>query len=138
SKDPIVHYVMSWQEGEAPKEAQVEEALSLFLAELGLPEHQVVYGLHADTENYHLHVMLNRVHPDSLQVAPLWNDFDAADRALARIEHAQGWQREERGRYRVQEDGELVREHHEVREQEPSARVCDQERRTQEKSAERI
>ncbi|MEN9544373.1 MAG: hypothetical protein RLZZ598_1206 [Pseudomonadota bacterium] len=36
SKDPINHYVLSWQEGEQPTPAQVEEAVTIFLDELGL------------------------------------------------------------------------------------------------------
>ena len=114
SKDPISHYVLSWQQGEQPQPAQIEQAVDLFLDELGLTPHQVFYGLHVDTDNVHLHLMINRVHPDTFKVIKPNRGFDleAAHRAIARIESIQGWRREENGRYRVQADGTVQRDHH--------------------------
>ena len=63
SKDPINHYVLSWREGERPTPAQIEEAVDIFLDAMGLTGHQTIYGLHADTDNRHLHIMVNRVDP---------------------------------------------------------------------------
>ena len=114
SKDPINHYVLSWQEGEQPTPIQIEEAVDLFLDTMGLVGHQTLYGLHADTDNFHLHLMVNRVHPRTRKVIEINKGFDleALHRAVARIEHAQGWRREARGRYRVQGDGTLQRDRH--------------------------
>ena len=113
SKDTVNHYVISWQEGEQPSHQQIDEAVNLFLDELGLNGHQTVYSLHADTDNLHLHLVINRVHPESLKVVKPNKGFDieAAHKAIARIEHAQGWHREQHGRYQVLENGELGREH---------------------------
>ena len=114
SKDPINHYVLSWPAGEQPTPAQVEEAVDLFLDELGLTGHPVFYGLHADTDHRHLHLMVNRVHPVTRKAVEINKGFDleALHRAVARIEHVQGWRREARGRYRVQADGTLRRDRH--------------------------
>ena len=111
SKDPINHYVLSWREGEQPTPAQIEEAVDLFLDMMGLVGHQTLYGLHADTDNVHLHLMVNRVHPITRKVIEINKGFDleALHRAVARIEHVQGWRREARGRYRVQADGTVQR-----------------------------
>ena len=94
SRDPIVHYVLSWREGEHPSHTQVEEAVDLLTDEMQVTEHQALYGLHGDTDNVHLHVMVNRVHPETLAVVKINRGFDleALHRAGARIEHAQGWQ----------------------------------------------
>jgi len=83
------------------------------MEELGVKDHQAIYGLHADTDNIHLHIVINRVHPETLKVVKINNGFDieAAHKAIALIENAQGWRREENGRYRVLENGELGREH---------------------------
>ena len=112
SKDPIVHYVLSWPDGEQPGPAQVEAAVDIYLEELDVPAHQVVYGLHADTDNIHLHIMLNRVHPDTRKCIDIGGGFDieAAHRAIARIEHAQGWRPEQNARYRVRDDGRAERQ----------------------------
>ncbi len=63
SRDPIQHWVLSWREDEQPTVTQVEEAVGLFLGELGMPGHQALYALHADTDHCHLHLVVNRVHP---------------------------------------------------------------------------
>ena len=114
SKDPINHYVLSWQQGEQPTPAQVEEAVDLFLEAMGLTGHQALYGLHVDTDNVHLHLMVNRVHPITRKVVEINKGFDleALHRAVARIEYRQGWRREARGRYRVQADGTVQRDRH--------------------------
>ena len=141
SKDTVNHYVMSWQAGEQPSHAQIDEAVSLFLDELGLKDHQTVYGLHADTDNLHLHLIINRVHPDTLKVIKPNKGFDieAAHKAIARIEHTQGWRREQHGRYQVLENGELGREHVDTEKQrQPDQVKRDREQRSGEKSAERI
>lgn len=124
SKDPIGHYVLSWRAGEQPTPAQVEEAVDLFLDEMELTGHQVFYGLHVDTDNVHLHLMVNRVHPTTRKVVQSNQGFDleALHRAVARIEHAQGWQREEHGRYRVQADGAVRRDYHSESAQPPTGK----------------
>jgi hypothetical protein len=141
SADPVNHYILSWREGEVPLAAQVEQAVTLFLSELGLGEHQAVYGLHSDTDNLHLHIAVNRVHPESLRVMKIHGGFDleAVHRAIARIEHAQGWLPERRARYQVRESGELVRsaqQHAEARQ--PTQAKCDREAHSGYRSAERI
>ena len=139
SKDPIQHWVLSWREGEQPTTAQVEAAVDLFLDELGMRAHQALYALHADTDDLHLHLVVNRVHPETLKAIKPNGGFDleAAHRAIARIEHAQGWERERNGRYRVSAAGELVRESRR-REPGPGPKARDLEARTGATSAARI
>ena len=141
SRNPVAHYVMSWHEGEQPSPEQVEEAVNIFLDELGLKDHQAIYALHKDTDNIHLHLAVNRVHPETLKVIKPNKGFDieAAHKAIARIEHAQGWQREQNGRYALLENGELGREQPaQDKPRQPSQPRRDMEQRTGEKSAERI
>lgn len=140
SKDPIAHYVLSWQEGEQPTARQADEAVDVFMCELGLEGHQVVYGLHSDTNNQHIHLAINRVHPTTLQVIKINKGFDleAAHRALALIEHAHGWKREAKGRYRVSETGKVVKVENEKPQQQPHTARRDIEHQTGEKSAERL
>ncbi|MGA9130162.1 MAG: TraI/MobA(P) family conjugative relaxase [Terracidiphilus sp.] len=138
SKDPINHYVLSWREGEQPTPRQCDEAVGILLKELGLEGHQVIYGLHSDTDNLHLHVMVNRVHPETERVILPHNGFDieALHRAVARIEHEQGWERESHGRYVVEENGEILRVGTEQRIQ-PTQKARDMELLTGQKSAQR-
>jgi hypothetical protein len=140
SSDPVNHYILSWREGEVPIAEQVEEAVTLFLVELGLADHQAVYGLHSDTDNLHLHIAVNRVHPETLRVVKIHRGFDleAVHRVVARIEHAQGWLPERRARYRVNERGEVVRSpRQQVEPRRPTQDKCDRETHSGYRSAER-
>ena len=92
---PVQHWIVSWREGEQPTRKQADEAVGMFLAEMGLADHQAVYALHRDTHNCHVHVAVNRVHPTTEKVVTVNNGFDleVAHRAIARIEQRQGWER---------------------------------------------
>jgi Relaxase/Mobilisation nuclease domain/Large polyvalent protein-associated domain 7 len=139
SRDPINHYVLSWKEGEEPSPKQVERAVDIFLEELKMEKHQAIYALHADTKHYHLHLVVNRVDPDTEKVNANRHDYEAIHRAIARIEHEQRWEREERGRYQLTAQGEVERSSfREGRPQAPSQEKRDRELRTGEKSAERL
>jgi hypothetical protein len=103
STNPITHWMVSWKQDEKPSREQVEQAIDVLMEELELKDHQVIYALHQDTNNIHLHLAVNRVHPDTLKVIKSGGgfDIDIAKRAIAKIEDLQGWQREEHGRYEV-------------------------------------
>ena len=111
SKMPVQHWIFSWQEGEQPTREQVDEAVDIFLGHMGLTGHQTVYGLHYDTDNYHLHIAVNRMNEETGKVVQPHKgfDIDAAHRILALIEHGQGWKPQEKARYVVLENGELAR-----------------------------
>ena len=85
--------------------------MDIFLEHMGLTEHQVIYGLHQNTNNFHVHIAVNRMHPDTLKVVRPNNGFDieAAHRVVALVEHRQGWSSEENSRYTVLENGEVTR-----------------------------
>jgi len=141
SPQPVQHWILSWREGEHPTPAQADAAVATFVREMGLADHQVVYALHRDTENYHLHLAVNRVHPETEKVVTVNNGFDheVAHRAIARIELEQRWLREDRGLFVVRADGELERARsRDDRQRQPTTRARDFEHRTGERSAQRI
>lgn len=137
---PLQHWILSWRSGEQPTTKQADEAARSFLGELGLAEHQAMYALHRDTDNWHLHLAINRVHPDTERLVTVNGGFDieVAHRAIASIEHRQGWESEPRARYRVNQRGLVERRTDDLaRDTEPSTRARDLENRTGEKSAQR-
>lgn len=140
SPDPINHYVLSWRAGERPTPEQADEAVLMFIEHLGLIGHQAFYGLHDDTDNMHMHVMVNRVHPDNGRVVEINKGFDkkAGHEAIAKIEHAQGWSKERNRLYEVAGGQVVKRERHAERKRQPTAEKKDRELRTGEQSAERI
>jgi hypothetical protein len=141
SPQPVQHWIMSWREGEQPTAAQADTAVATFLEEMALSRHQAIYALHRDTHNWHLHLAVNRVDPETERVVTVNNRFDheVAHRAIARIEHQQGWQREDRALYLMRDDGPPERARpREDRGREVSVGARDFEERAGARSAERI
>ena len=141
SANSVLHLVISWREGEQPTHGQIDEAVRLLMAELGLEGHGVIYALHLDTDNLHCHVAISRVHPVTEKVIAANRGFDleGIHRAIARIEHAQGWEREAHGRYQVMDNGQLARYGNgDKSSKRPRQPRQDMEHRTGAKSAQRL
>lgn len=138
SKDPVDHWLLSWKEGEQPTMKQCDQAVEILKGHLGMtPEYLAVYALHRNTENYHLHVVVNRVEPNTFRVADKGWCIDKAHMAVAEIVHVQGWEPEVRARYVA--DGVGNTSHVERnRTRQPSSKARDHENATGEKSCERI
>ena len=139
SNMPVQHWMFSWQEGEQPTREQMEDVVDMFLEKMGLAGHQTIYGLHYDTDNYHLHIAVNRMNSESEKVVQPHKGFDIreAHKIVAFVEHKQGWASEENSMYAVLEDGELARRRA-AREIKPKQAALDFEHATGEKSAQRI
>ncbi|WP_165176410.1 relaxase/mobilization nuclease domain-containing protein [Desulfovibrio sp. ZJ369] len=140
SRMPVTHWILSWQENEQPTREQMDEAVSLFLRGMGLAEHQTIYALHKNTGNYHLHIVVNRTHPYTEKVIQPHRGFDieAAHKIVAEIEHKQGWAPQINARYRVNEQGYVIRNLLRREQVKPKSKAEDFENATGEKSAQRI
>ncbi len=60
-KNPVYHYILSWKEHERPDVQDVMAAARHTLKTLGLLEHQYIIAIHANTDNIHAHIEVNRV-----------------------------------------------------------------------------
>ena len=104
-KDPVYHFVISWPEGESPNERQIFEAARAAIKTLGMDGHQYVAAIHRDTQNLHVHVMVNRVHPETERAVYPDRDYFHLDRCMRELEIAQGWSHDH-GPYVVDTDGQ--------------------------------
>lgn len=139
SKMPVSHWIFSWQENEQPVKEQVDEVVDIFLKHMGLEGHQIIYALHYNTANYHLHIAVNRMNEQTMKVVDPHGgfDIDAAHQVLALVEHRQGWSREASARYTVNEQGQVV-PRPKADKRKPKQPALDFECATGEKSAQRI
>ncbi len=139
SRMPVAHWILSWQENEQPSREQADEAVSLFLQGMGLAEHQTFYAMHKNTGNYHMHIVVNRTHPYTQKVIQPHRgfDIDAAHKIIAEIEYKQGWASQTNARYRVNEQGYVVRNLRHRAQVKPNPKAEDFENATGEKSAQR-
>lgn len=101
SKNPIEHIVISWQRDEQPTIEQIEEAVAIAVEVLGCAKNQVVWGAHQNTENIHVHLVINRVDPVTGTMTQLGDGWDKDRLAQARavIEARQGWRSEKDAKY---------------------------------------
>jgi hypothetical protein len=65
TRKPVFHLSISFAPGDAVDEALMKRVMARTLADLGLGEHQAVIVAHIDTDDPHVHAMVNRVHPDT-------------------------------------------------------------------------
>lgn len=97
-KDAVYHYILAWQEGENPTRGMWEEAVKKSLTDLGFAQHQYLAVAHNDTDAFHAHVVVNRVHPERYHAHyPKFSKL-TLDKSIREIEAAQGW-KESRGLY---------------------------------------
>lgn len=120
AKDPVYHALLSWRPSERPSDEQMFEAGQAAMKAVGMEGHQYVFAVHRDTGNDHLHMLINRVNPETYRAVYPSRDFYKLDRVCREVELAQGWEHD-KGQYAViDRDGQkaIVRASKETRMQE--------------------
>ena len=65
SENPVYHLSLSWVPGEQPSQAEMIEAGEKALEFLGFGEHEALFAAHGDKGHKHLHIVVNRIHPET-------------------------------------------------------------------------
>lgn len=89
-ENPVKTISMSWHPSEQPTPDQMLEAADSYLGKMGWGEHQAMLIGHKDTEHAHLHIILNRVHPETGRVLDDFNDFKRSQTWALDYEREQG------------------------------------------------
>ena len=76
--DPVKTISLSWHPSETPTQEQMIVAADSYLTRMGWNEHQAVYVGHNDTAHPHIHIILNRVHPETGRVLDDRKDYRRA------------------------------------------------------------
>ena len=92
---PVLHYSLSWARNETPDRQEMSRAVDGSLEALGLEGHEALIVAHDDTRHPHVHVVANRVDPETGKAAKLGNS------KLRLSRWAEGYEREQ-GRIRVE------------------------------------
>lgn len=64
-KKPVYHMSISWPEGEKVSPELMQQVAERTIADMGLAEHQAMIVAHNDTDHQHLHIVANRIHPET-------------------------------------------------------------------------
>lgn len=84
TKRPVYHLVISWHELENPNDEMMRLVGDTTIADLDLHEHQAVLIAHRDTDHKHLHIVVNRVHPDTGKTWHAGMDYARIEKSLRR------------------------------------------------------
>ncbi len=87
-KKPVLHYTVSWAKDERPDRAEMNGAADQTLKALGMERHQALIVAHNDKDHPHVHVIANRVDPETGKAANLRGDRHKLSR------WAECWERE--------------------------------------------
>ncbi|MHB1358283.1 MAG: TraI/MobA(P) family conjugative relaxase [Rhodocyclaceae bacterium] len=106
-KDPVYHVILSWREGEQPTNDQVHDAAMAAMKSVNMESHQYVMAVHRDSDNTHVHLMVNRVNPETYRAVYPDRDFYKLDYCMRETELIQGWQHDKGPQAVV--DGKIIR-----------------------------
>lgn len=107
-KDPVYHVILSWPTGESPTDEQAFASGLHAMASVGMKDHQYVFAIHHDTDNVHLHMTVNRVHPESFNAVYPDRDYFRLDYAMRELELRYGLQHDNGPNVVVHENGRPV------------------------------
>lgn len=88
--DKTYHCVVSFPEGEVPTRAQLDDIEDALCEALGFQEHQRISAVHQDTDNIHLHLAINKVHPLTFNVHEPYRDYYTRDQVCRAMEQKHG------------------------------------------------
>ena len=88
------HLVVSFKD-EKPSLGTIKEIENRFANILGFEEHQRICGIHTNTENYHLHIGFNKIHPVSYRLQSPYYAFSYLERECRAIESEYGFKQHE-------------------------------------------
>lgn len=108
---PVMTISLSWHPSEKPDKEQMLAAADSYLRDMGWDEHQAVYVAHGDTAHPHLHIILNRIHPETGRVLDDAFSKNRSQDWARDYERAQGriWCKERIGKDYTRADGKEPR-----------------------------
>lgn len=84
-RQACLHTIIAWREDERPSPETMQEIAARTLAMAGLGEHQAIAMGHGDRAHPHLHLMINRVHPDTGKAWDMYRSYRLFDRIMREV-----------------------------------------------------
>ena len=111
--DKTYHLILSFRAGEHPDDDVLKAIEREVCVGLGYGEHQRISVAHDDTDNFHLHIAINKIHPTRLTIHNPYNDHKTLGRLCTALELQYGLERDNHSAVRVgSENRALDMEHH--------------------------
>lgn len=84
--DKTYHLLLSFPDGERPDKDQLRAMADAAAKALGYGEHQRIAVVHDDTDNLHMHLVINKIHPERLTIHTPRRDFKILAELCAELE----------------------------------------------------
>lgn len=84
--DKTLHLIVSFQDGEKPDSRILSKIEDDICKKLGLNEHQRISVIHDDTDNLHMHIAINKVHPKTFRFIEPFQSFKKLSDVAAECE----------------------------------------------------
>jgi hypothetical protein len=79
---PVYHFSISFDYDDPADRALMLRVADRLLADLKMQGYQALMVAHRDRAHAHLHIVVNRIHPEDLTVWSNWNDYRRIERSL--------------------------------------------------------
>ncbi len=89
-RDPVYHLIIAYAKNERPTREQVVSDAERLLKAIGMERSQYVLAAHKDTDDFHAHVIANRIGPNG-KANDLWHERIKRERVCAEIAAERGW-----------------------------------------------
>ena len=88
--DKTYHLIISFRAGETPSEKQLADIEDEICQAIGLGAHQRIRVVHNDTDNLHMHVAINKIHPQTYNCVEPYYDHFKLDEMCRQLEQKHG------------------------------------------------
>ena len=88
--DKTYHLIVSFRAGEEPNPETLKAIEEEICAGLGFKDHQRVSAVHCDTDNLHVHIAINKVHPSKHTIHNPFHDYKTLAKLCAKLEQQYG------------------------------------------------
>lgn len=90
--DKTYHMLISFAPGENPSSQVLQKIEDAVVSSIGFNEHQRVSVVHHDTDNLHVHVAINKIHPQTLNMVEPFRAYKTFANIASRLEIELGLQ----------------------------------------------
>lgn len=87
---PVYHFVISWHKNEAPTQDMMRQVAHTTLDDIDLADYQSIMIAHHDKEHRHVHIIVNRVHPETGVAWRTSNDYQRIEISLRKQSESLG------------------------------------------------
>ena len=88
--DKTYHLIVSFRAGEEPSPETLKAVEDAICTGLGFKDHQRISAVHCDTDNLHIHIAINKVHPHHHRIHNPYQDYKTLAKLCAQLEQQYG------------------------------------------------